>query len=128
MSNSGPPKKRHRGWSPGSPVPPPGLVVPVPTIRPSTRTGKTQMIQRSHLRKAVLRQTSSPVLLHVRIAQKISLSLLLVIKYTMESFSDVPENTQLSGLCFHNQRQDNGKAKLLILQEGEERKMTVTRI
>ncbi|POI24212.1 hypothetical protein CIB84_012040, partial [Bambusicola thoracicus] len=38
MSNSGPPKKRHRGWSPGSPVPPPGLVVPVPTIRPSTRT------------------------------------------------------------------------------------------
>ncbi|XP_042694792.1 GREB1-like protein isoform X7 [Centrocercus urophasianus] len=38
VSNSGPPKKRHRGWSPGSPVPPPGLVVPVPTIRPSTRT------------------------------------------------------------------------------------------
>uniref|UniRef100_A0A8B9P6I2 GREB1 like retinoic acid receptor coactivator n=1 Tax=Apteryx owenii TaxID=8824 RepID=A0A8B9P6I2_APTOW len=35
---SGPPKKRHRGWSPGSPVPPPGLVVPVPTIRPSART------------------------------------------------------------------------------------------
>lgn len=41
MSSSGPPKKRHRGWSPGSPVPPPGLAVPVPTIRPSTRTGKT---------------------------------------------------------------------------------------
>lgn len=41
MSSSGPPKKRHRGWSPGSPVPPPGLTVPVPTIRPSTRTGKT---------------------------------------------------------------------------------------
>ncbi|OXB81657.1 UNVERIFIED_CONTAM: hypothetical protein H355_008906 [Colinus virginianus] len=38
MSSSGPPKKRHRGWSPGSPVPPPGLVVPVPTIRPSSRT------------------------------------------------------------------------------------------
>uniref|UniRef100_A0A8B9DEU4 GREB1 like retinoic acid receptor coactivator n=1 Tax=Anser cygnoides TaxID=8845 RepID=A0A8B9DEU4_ANSCY len=38
MSSSGPPKKRHRGWSPGSPVPPPGLVVPVPAIRPSTRT------------------------------------------------------------------------------------------
>ncbi|XP_043395714.1 GREB1-like protein isoform X11 [Chelonia mydas] len=38
MSSSGPPKKRHRGWSPGSPVPPPGLVVPVPTIRPLTRT------------------------------------------------------------------------------------------
>lgn len=41
MSSSGPPKKRHRGWSPGSPVPPPGLAVPVPTIRPSTRAGKT---------------------------------------------------------------------------------------
>ncbi|XP_009469509.1 PREDICTED: GREB1-like protein [Nipponia nippon] len=38
MSSSGPPKKRHRGWSPGSPVPPPGLAVPVPTIRPSART------------------------------------------------------------------------------------------
>ncbi|NXO87348.1 GRB1L protein, partial [Sitta europaea] len=38
MSSSGPPKKRHRGWSPGSPVPPPGLAAPVPTIRPSTRT------------------------------------------------------------------------------------------
>uniref|UniRef100_A0A8C3TLA7 GREB1 like retinoic acid receptor coactivator n=1 Tax=Chelydra serpentina TaxID=8475 RepID=A0A8C3TLA7_CHESE len=38
MSSSGPPKKRHRGWSPGSPVPPPGVVVPVPTIRPLTRT------------------------------------------------------------------------------------------
>ncbi|XP_071410809.1 GREB1-like protein isoform X11 [Pithys albifrons albifrons] len=38
MSSSGPPKKRHRGWSPGSPVPPPGLAVPVPTMRPSTRT------------------------------------------------------------------------------------------
>ncbi|KAJ7403899.1 GREB1-like protein [Pitangus sulphuratus] len=38
MSSSGPPKKRHRGWSPGSPVPPPGLAVPVPTVRPSTRT------------------------------------------------------------------------------------------
>ncbi|XP_019345961.1 GREB1-like protein isoform X1 [Alligator mississippiensis] len=38
MSSSGPPKKRHRGWSLGSPVPPPGLVVPVPTIRPLART------------------------------------------------------------------------------------------
>ncbi|KAJ7404482.1 GREB1-like protein [Willisornis vidua] len=38
MSSSGPPKKRHRGWSPGSPAPPPGLAVPVPTTRPSTRT------------------------------------------------------------------------------------------
>ncbi|NXD07915.1 GRB1L protein, partial [Nothocercus nigrocapillus] len=37
MSSSGPPKKRHRGWSPGSPVPAPGLVVPVPTIRSSAR-------------------------------------------------------------------------------------------
>ncbi|NXP54406.1 GRB1L protein, partial [Heliornis fulica] len=38
MSSSGPPKKRHRGWSPGSPVPPSGLAVPVPTIRPLART------------------------------------------------------------------------------------------
>ncbi|KAM9223129.1 GREB1-like protein isoform 4-T4 [Leptosomus discolor] len=38
MSSSGPPKKRHRGWSPGSPVPPSGLAVPVPTVRPSART------------------------------------------------------------------------------------------
>ncbi|KAM6135439.1 GREB1-like protein isoform 3-T3 [Pterocles gutturalis] len=38
MSSSGPPKKRHRGWSPGSPVPPPSSAVPVPTIRPSART------------------------------------------------------------------------------------------
>ncbi|XP_042299010.1 GREB1-like protein isoform X5 [Sceloporus undulatus] len=37
MSSSGPPKKRHRGWPPGSPVPPPGLVVPVPAIRPLPR-------------------------------------------------------------------------------------------
>ncbi|XP_061452564.1 GREB1-like protein isoform X6 [Rhineura floridana] len=37
MSSSGPPKKRHRGWSPGSPIPPPGLVVPVPAIRPLPR-------------------------------------------------------------------------------------------
>ncbi|NXL92374.1 GRB1L protein, partial [Alectura lathami] len=43
MSSSGPPKKRHRGWSPGSPVPPPGLVVPVPTIRPSTRTAQSML-------------------------------------------------------------------------------------
>ncbi|NXX15178.1 GRB1L protein, partial [Podargus strigoides] len=38
MSSSGPPKKRHRGWSPGSPIPPPGVAAPVPTIRPSART------------------------------------------------------------------------------------------
>uniref|UniRef100_A0A8C4UPK1 GREB1 like retinoic acid receptor coactivator n=1 Tax=Falco tinnunculus TaxID=100819 RepID=A0A8C4UPK1_FALTI len=38
MSSSGPPKKRHRGWPSGSTVPPPGLVVPVPTVRPSART------------------------------------------------------------------------------------------
>ncbi|XP_048219075.1 GREB1-like protein isoform X2 [Perognathus longimembris pacificus] len=38
MFISGPPKKRHRGWYPGSPVPQPGLVVPVPTIRPLSRT------------------------------------------------------------------------------------------
>ncbi|XP_042531211.1 GREB1-like protein [Dipodomys spectabilis] len=38
MFISGPPKKRHRGWYPGSPVPQPGLVLPVPTIRPLSRT------------------------------------------------------------------------------------------
>ncbi|XP_006901121.1 PREDICTED: GREB1-like protein [Elephantulus edwardii] len=38
MFISGPPKKRHRGWYPGSPVPQPGLVVPVPTVRPLART------------------------------------------------------------------------------------------
>ncbi|XP_075849718.1 GREB1-like protein isoform X3 [Microcebus murinus] len=38
MFTSGPPKKRHRGWYPGSPVPQPGLVVPVPTVRPLSRT------------------------------------------------------------------------------------------
>ncbi|XP_045637877.1 GREB1-like protein isoform X3 [Ursus americanus] len=38
MFISGPPKKRHRGWYPGSPVPQPGLVVPVPTVRPLSRT------------------------------------------------------------------------------------------
>ncbi|XP_076991949.1 GREB1-like protein isoform X3 [Tamandua tetradactyla] len=38
MFTSGPPKKRHRGWYPGSPVPQPGLVVPVPTVRPLART------------------------------------------------------------------------------------------
>ncbi|NXI52794.1 GRB1L protein, partial [Chloroceryle aenea] len=37
MSSSGPPKKRHRGWSPGSPVPPPALAVPVPAAQPSAR-------------------------------------------------------------------------------------------
>ncbi|XP_071593390.1 GREB1-like protein isoform X15 [Heliangelus exortis] len=38
MSSSGPPKKRHRGWSPGSPVPASGVAASVPTIRPSART------------------------------------------------------------------------------------------
>nr|XP_031546023.1 GREB1-like protein [Vicugna pacos] len=38
MFTSGPPKKRHRGWYPGSPVPQPGLVVPIPTVRPLSRT------------------------------------------------------------------------------------------
>ncbi|XP_022351504.1 GREB1-like protein [Enhydra lutris kenyoni] len=38
MFISGPPKKRHRGWYPGSPVPQPGLVVPVPPVRPLSRT------------------------------------------------------------------------------------------
>uniref|UniRef100_A0A5G2QXD0 GREB1 like retinoic acid receptor coactivator n=1 Tax=Sus scrofa TaxID=9823 RepID=A0A5G2QXD0_PIG len=38
MFISGPPKKRHRGWYPGSPVPQPGLVVPIPTVRPLSRT------------------------------------------------------------------------------------------
>ncbi|KAM9632605.1 GREB1-like protein isoform 3-T3 [Trichechus inunguis] len=37
MFISGPPKKRHRGWYTGSPVPQPGLVVPVPTVRPLAR-------------------------------------------------------------------------------------------
>ncbi|XP_024840283.1 GREB1-like protein isoform X4 [Bos taurus] len=38
MFISGPPKKRHRGWYPGSPIPQPGLVVPIPTVRPLSRT------------------------------------------------------------------------------------------
>ncbi|KAF6088069.1 GREB1 like retinoic acid receptor coactivator [Phyllostomus discolor] len=38
MFISGPPKKRHRGWYPGSPVPQTGLVVPAPTVRPLSRT------------------------------------------------------------------------------------------
>nr|XP_033789817.1 LOW QUALITY PROTEIN: GREB1-like protein [Geotrypetes seraphini] len=37
VSSSGPPKKRHRGWSPGSPVPAPLSAVPIPAIRPLTR-------------------------------------------------------------------------------------------
>ncbi|XP_069777805.1 GREB1-like protein isoform X2 [Narcine bancroftii] len=37
MTSSGPPKKRHRGWSPGSPVAAPA-VVPVPTVRPAVRS------------------------------------------------------------------------------------------
>ncbi|KAF7664564.1 hypothetical protein LDENG_00172890 [Lucifuga dentata] len=32
--NSGPPKKRHRSWQPGSLVPVPPIAVPVPAIRP----------------------------------------------------------------------------------------------
>lgn len=40
MFISGPPKKRHRGWYPGSPVPQSGLVVPIPAVRPLSRTGK----------------------------------------------------------------------------------------
>uniref|UniRef100_A0A8C3W6K5 GREB1 like retinoic acid receptor coactivator n=1 Tax=Catagonus wagneri TaxID=51154 RepID=A0A8C3W6K5_9CETA len=38
MFISGPPKKRHRGWYPGSPVAQPALVVPIPTVRPLSRT------------------------------------------------------------------------------------------
>ncbi|KAL1773732.1 GREB1 isoform X1 [Sigmodon hispidus] len=38
MFISGPPKKRHRGWYPGSPVSQPALVVPAPTLRPLPRT------------------------------------------------------------------------------------------
>ncbi|XP_069076093.1 GREB1-like protein isoform X1 [Pleurodeles waltl] len=38
MASSGPPKKRHRGWSPGSPVAGPALPVPVPAVRPLART------------------------------------------------------------------------------------------
>uniref|UniRef100_A0A8C9BYK2 GREB1 like retinoic acid receptor coactivator n=1 Tax=Phocoena sinus TaxID=42100 RepID=A0A8C9BYK2_PHOSS len=38
MFISGPPKKRHRGWYPGSPVPQSGLVVPIPAVRPLSRT------------------------------------------------------------------------------------------
>uniref|UniRef100_A0A8C2QM06 Growth regulation by estrogen in breast cancer-like n=1 Tax=Cricetulus griseus TaxID=10029 RepID=A0A8C2QM06_CRIGR len=38
MFISGPPKKRHRGWYPGSPVSQPSLVMPVPTVRPLSRT------------------------------------------------------------------------------------------
>ncbi|KAM4706002.1 GREB1-like protein [Rhinophrynus dorsalis] len=35
---SGPPKKRHRGWPPGSPVQPPMLPVPAPPVRSVMRT------------------------------------------------------------------------------------------
>ncbi|XP_076769113.1 GREB1-like protein isoform X1 [Arvicanthis niloticus] len=38
MFISGPPKKRHRGWYPGSPVSQSALVMPVPTVRPLSRT------------------------------------------------------------------------------------------
>ncbi|XP_072323988.1 GREB1-like protein isoform X2 [Scyliorhinus torazame] len=37
MTSSGPPKKRHRGWSPGSPISVPA-VVPVPAVQPVTRS------------------------------------------------------------------------------------------
>ncbi|XP_041044893.1 GREB1-like protein [Carcharodon carcharias] len=37
MTSSGPPKKRHRGWSPGSPISAPA-VVPVPAVQPVTRS------------------------------------------------------------------------------------------
>uniref|UniRef100_A0A8C5C4G4 GREB1-like protein n=1 Tax=Gadus morhua TaxID=8049 RepID=A0A8C5C4G4_GADMO len=40
--NSAPPKKRHRGWHPGSLVPAPPTAVPVPAIRP---TGSAGLIQ-----------------------------------------------------------------------------------
>lgn len=40
MFISGPPKKRHRGWYPGSPVSQSALVVPAPTVRPLSRTGE----------------------------------------------------------------------------------------
>lgn len=83
------------------------------------------MIQRFHLQKAIFRQTSSPVLLHLRFAQKISLSLLLVIKDIVESSSDVQEKHNY--LVFVSVIKD-GKAKFLILHEEEKRKMRVTRI
>ncbi|XP_067887825.1 GREB1-like protein isoform X3 [Heterodontus francisci] len=37
MTSSGPPKKRHRGWSPGSPISVPA-VIPVPAVQPVTRS------------------------------------------------------------------------------------------
>nr|XP_014343722.1 PREDICTED: GREB1-like protein [Latimeria chalumnae] len=37
LSRSGPPKKRHRGWPVGSPVPAPATAVPVPAIRAVVR-------------------------------------------------------------------------------------------
>ncbi|XP_053323683.1 GREB1-like protein [Spea bombifrons] len=38
LTMSGPPKKRHRGWPPSSPVLTPMLAVPAPPVRPVTRT------------------------------------------------------------------------------------------
>ncbi|KAG7455322.1 hypothetical protein MATL_G00255260 [Megalops atlanticus] len=35
--SSGPPKKRHRSWHPGVPVPIPATAVPVPAVRPASR-------------------------------------------------------------------------------------------
>uniref|UniRef100_A0A4W3J5R9 GREB1 like retinoic acid receptor coactivator n=1 Tax=Callorhinchus milii TaxID=7868 RepID=A0A4W3J5R9_CALMI len=44
MTSSGPPKKRHRGWSPGSPVSTPA-VAPVPPLRPVTRSMTAGVLQ-----------------------------------------------------------------------------------
>ncbi|XP_058871640.1 GREB1-like protein isoform X3 [Acipenser ruthenus] len=38
--SSGPPKKRHRSWYPGSPVPIPAAAVPVPAIHPVARSSE----------------------------------------------------------------------------------------
>ncbi|MGH0137544.1 UNVERIFIED_CONTAM: hypothetical protein FKN15_064105 [Acipenser sinensis] len=38
--SAGPPKKRHRGWYPGSPVPIPATAVPVPAVRPVARSSE----------------------------------------------------------------------------------------
>ncbi|XP_066575361.1 GREB1-like protein isoform X1 [Amia ocellicauda] len=38
--SSGPPKKRHRSWYPGSPMPVPATAVPVPAIRPVIRSAE----------------------------------------------------------------------------------------
>uniref|UniRef100_A0A8C4ZCY2 GREB1-like protein n=1 Tax=Gadus morhua TaxID=8049 RepID=A0A8C4ZCY2_GADMO len=43
--NSAPPKKRHRGWHPGSLVPAPPTAVPVPAIRPTGCSPAAGLIQ-----------------------------------------------------------------------------------